>query len=113
MSLPPGWFATAIVTGIQKLAAMSLPGTPTDSALTLAGAVWVETLWARRRWYPDTDPQRLSLAFTALAGYARRWPAPADLLDYLPPRPQPRAQRWLRLFGQRNALDKWSLAGKS
>ncbi len=70
---------------------MSLPATPTDSALKLAGAVWVETLWARRSWYQDTDPQRLSIAFTALAGHARRWPAPAELLDYLPPRPQPPA----------------------
>lgn len=78
---------------------MSLPATPMDSALKLAGAVWVETLWAKRRWHEDTDPQRLSIAFTALAGHARRWPAPADLLDHLPARPQlpalpaPAAQR--------------------
>ena len=91
MSIPHPWFTTAIITGIQKLAAMSLPATPTDSALKLAGAVWVETLWARRSWYPDTDPRRLSIAFTALAGHARRWPSPADLLDHLPPRPQPPA----------------------
>jgi hypothetical protein len=70
---------------------MNLPATPTDSALTLAGAVWVETLWERRHWYPDTDPPRLSRAFTALASHARRWPAPADLLDHLPARLQPPA----------------------
>ncbi len=70
---------------------MSLPATPTDSALKLAGAVWVETLWARRAWDTERDAPRLEAAFLALAGHARRWPAPAELLDYLPPRPQPPA----------------------
>jgi len=39
----------------------------------------------------DPDAARLRRAFLALAGSARRWPSPADLLDHLPAKPQPPA----------------------
>lgn len=91
MSAPAPWFTDVIISGLQRLAAMRLPNTPLDGELKLAGAVWIDSLWFRRCWHPDPDARRLRQAFLALNGAVRRWPAPADLLDYLPPRPQPPA----------------------
>ncbi len=88
MSVPEQWFSAVIAEGLQRLAAMRLPSAPADEGLELACAVWIDTLWHRRRWHEDSDPDRLRQAFTALAGSARRWPTPADLIDHLPARPQ-------------------------
>jgi len=70
---------------------MRLPSAPQDQELVLAGAIWVDALWYRRAWHQDPDAARLRRAFAALSGSARRWPAPAELLDHLPARPQPLA----------------------
>jgi hypothetical protein len=91
MSTPAPWFTDVIVSGLQRLAAMRLPSTPYDGELKLAASVWIDSLWCRRDWHPDPDASRLRHAFTALAGYARRWPAPADLLDQLPAKSPPKA----------------------
>ncbi len=88
MSVPDKWFSAVIAEGLQRLAAMRLASTPADEGLELACAVWIDTLWHRRAWHEDPDATRLRQAFTALAGHARRWPAPADLLDQLPAKPQ-------------------------
>ena len=81
MPVPDPWFSAVIAEGLQRLAAMHLVGTPTDAGLDLACAVWIDTLWYRRAWHPDPDAGRLRRAFAALSGSARRWPAPAELLD--------------------------------
>ncbi len=91
MPVPDPWFSRVIAEGLQRLAAMHLVGTPTDAGLDLACAVWIDTLWYRRAWQPDPDAARLRRAFAALSGSARRWPAPAELLDHLPAKPQPLA----------------------
>ena len=91
MSPPEPWFSSVIAEGLQRLAAMHLASTPNDAGLDLACAVWIDSLWFRREWHEDPDAGRLRRAFLALAGSARRWPSPADLLDHLPARPQPRA----------------------
>ena len=91
MPVPDPWFSAVIAEGLQRLAAMHLVGTPTDAGLDLACAVWIDTLWYRRAWQPDPDAARLRRAFAALSGSARRWPAPAELLDHLPAKPQPPA----------------------
>ncbi len=88
MSVPEKWFSAVIADGLQRLAAMRLQNAPADEGLELACAIWIDTLWNRRAWQEATDPDRLRQGFTALAGHARRWPAPADLLDHLPSRPQ-------------------------
>ena len=91
MPVPDPWFSAVIAEGLQRLAAMHLVGTPTDAGLDLACAVWIDTLWYRRAWHQDPDAARLRRAFAALSGSARRWLAPAELLDHLPARPQPLA----------------------
>ena len=89
MPAPEDWFSRVIAEGLQRLAAMRLPSHPQAAELELACAVWIDTLWYRRAWHQDPDAARLHRAFLALAGSARRWPAPAELLDHLPARSQP------------------------
>ena len=88
---PAPWFTSVIVSGLQRLAAMRLPATPLDGDLRLAAAVWIAALWARRAWDAERDAPRLEAAFLALASHARRWPAPAELLDQLPAKSPPKA----------------------
>lgn len=88
MSPPEPWFSSVIAEGLQRLAAMHLASTPNDAGLDLACAVWIDSLWFRREWHEDPDAGRLRRAFLALAGSARRWPSPADLLDQLPAKPR-------------------------
>ena len=88
MTVPEPWFSRVIAEGLQRLAAMHLAAAPTAASLDLACAVWIDTLWHRRAWHEDLDAARLRQAFMALGGSTRRWPAPADLLDQLPAKPQ-------------------------
>lgn len=88
MPAPDPWFSSVIAAGLQRLAVMRLHNHPQDAELELACAVWIDTLWYRRDWHQDPDAARLRQAFAALTGSARRWPAPAELLDHLPARPQ-------------------------
>ena len=91
MPAPADWFSRVIAEGLQRLAAMRLPSHPQEAELELACAIWIDSLWYRRAWHPEPDAERLRRAFLALAGAARRWPSPADLLDHLPAKPQPPA----------------------
>lgn len=84
------WFERAIATGLARLAALQLPGTPPDAATASAcRSVWVEALWEGRVWAQPLDERRIAEAFSELTRRVRRWPAPAEFLDALPSRPQP------------------------
>ncbi|MGA0610523.1 hypothetical protein [Caldimonas sp. KR1-144] len=86
----PAWFNDAIVNGIQRLYVLGLAGTPAAETVVLTGNVWVELLWNARRWDEPSTPTRLAEAFRRLSFAADRWPAPAQLLEYVPDRAQPK-----------------------
>lgn len=48
-------------------------------------AAWVETLTVRLDWERERDAGRIRKAFVDMAGTRRSWPAPADLIEALPP----------------------------
>lgn len=83
------WFNNAIVDGVMRLYALSLQGCPPAETVTLTATVWVDTLWAALpAWVEALDARRLAAGFEALAQTAERWPAPAQLLDRMPRRPE-------------------------
>lgn len=88
MSTPQQWFSSAIADGMQRLASISLYGCPEGQALELACAVWIDSLWNLRQWSEQQDRERIAQAFSRLVATARRWPAPVQLLDHLPPKKQ-------------------------
>lgn len=88
----PEWFNNAIVSGIELLYALALRGAPAAEVLTLTTTGWIETLWRKPlAWQQDADEQRLGAAFVSLGGAVSEWPAPAQLMQHMPPRPEPTA----------------------
>lgn len=86
------WIADVTVSGLQRLYALRLDGAPAADVLAGTAAVWIEIVTERAQRWPDGQGRaRLEAAFRVLSGAARRWPAPAELWDHLPPVQQPPA----------------------
>ena len=86
----PGWFRRAIADGHNVLEALRLQGQPfTDEEAKLATRMWANVLWVVPvDWDEELDAQRLRDGFVRLASQISRWPAPAQLLEYMPRRPE-------------------------
>lgn len=87
----PDWFRFVIVTGLQKLLALRLTGTPPEDAIVGTAEVWLEAIWDRGcRWEEHLDRERMERAFLVLFRTCDRWPAPKLFLDNLAARAPPR-----------------------
>lgn len=86
------WLRNAIAKGLSGLVVLHLDGGPSAETVQHTAGVWYHVMksWPIV-WHEALDRPRLRDAFTALAGQATRWPAPADLRKLLPARvyPQP------------------------
>ena len=86
------WLRKAIGKGLSGLVVLHLEGGPSAETVNKTAGVWFHVMksWPIA-WNEELDRPRLSIAFTALASQARRWPAPSDLRLLLPARvyPQP------------------------
>ena len=80
----------AVIDGIQRLYALRLEGAPPADSLQATATVWLDTLGYKRSWGED-DAVRVARAFAGLCAACRRWPAPAQFFDHLPPPPPPPA----------------------
>lgn len=88
----PAWFHNAVLSGLQFLWALGLPGTPAGEVAALTATSWVQALWLHPlRWTEEQDLPRLTEAFTTVAARTERWPTPRNVLDALPPRPPAQA----------------------
>lgn len=85
------WFRAEIATGLQKLLALRLQGTPPEDAIVGTAEVWLEALWPDRTWAEHIDRIRIQQAFRVLFRICDRWPTPKLFLDNLGSRPQPQA----------------------
>ncbi len=83
----PDWFHNQVVSGLQYLWALGLPGTPAGELAKLTATAWIDTLWHHAvRWDEQLDSPRLEAAFKAAARGAERWPTPRQVLQALPDR---------------------------
>lgn len=86
----PGWLVAEVAEGVQRLLVLRLEGCPSADTVQAVALAWADALWLRAgRWSAQEDAPRLRQAFRVLAAHATRWPAPADLWQYLPSRPEP------------------------
>lgn len=86
----PGWLVAEVAEGVQRLLVLRLEGCPPADTVQAVALAWADAIWLRAgRWTPEQDAPRLRRAFRSLAAHATRWPAPADLWQYLPSRPEP------------------------
>jgi len=89
MSHPAQWFRDEIFAGLARLLVLRLPSAPWEEEAQYTQQTWIEVLWAAPiGWDAELDTQRIRAAFNRLAARADRWPAPRQMLDLLPDRPQ-------------------------
>jgi len=78
------WLRTEIVTGLQKLLALRLPGSPAADTATATAEVWIEALSnAAIAWNEQLDRARVRAAFGRLVVSCDRWPAPEAFFRHL------------------------------
>lgn len=83
---PAEWFSNRIITGIQRLYTLGLPGSPAADVLDKTADTWVSALWPMKLWDEELDRPRLTRAFVSLTQLALRWPVPRELLNHMPDR---------------------------
>jgi hypothetical protein len=86
------WLRGEIASGLQKLLALRLTGTPPEDAIVGTAEVWLEALeCCGIQWLEHLDRQRVQRAFKTLFGSCDRWPAPKLFLANLGNRDPPPA----------------------
>lgn len=85
----PRWLGEIVKFHMERLRLLNLEASPPAVAMGEVTRIWAEIIAARGRFEQDIDAPRLHAAFFALAAHATRWPAPAQLWEHLPPRPEP------------------------
>ena len=70
---------------MQKMFCLSLDRTPAAEMLPGTAQAWLEAITDGKAWQKGRDADRIAAGFRTLARIARRWPAPAEFLDVLPP----------------------------
>ncbi|MEX0732864.1 MAG: hypothetical protein WED00_05785 [Aquisalimonadaceae bacterium] len=86
----PAWFRAEVGEGVQRLVAIALPSGPGLDSFKLTAQAWAEALWdAPVDWREELDRPRLRAAFKRACRECHRWPAPRQVLDLLPSRPEP------------------------
>ena len=64
---------------------LSLDRTPAAEMLPGTAQTWLEAITDGKAWDEGRDADRIAAGFRTLARIARRWPAPAEFLDVVPP----------------------------
>ena len=86
------WLRVEVASGLQKLLALRLPGTPPEDAIIGTAEVWLEAIDdVSIQWTEHLDRHRVQRAFKTLFRTCDRWPAPKAFLDHLGNRDPPPA----------------------
>lgn len=86
------WLRFEIASGLQKLLALRLMGTPPEDAIVGTAEVWLEAMeHCGVQWVEHLDRERVRRAFQTLFRICDRWPAPKLFLDNLGNRDPPKA----------------------
>jgi hypothetical protein len=89
MTGAPGWLVAEVAEGLQRLLVLRLEGTPPADAIDGVVLAWCDALLVSGvNWDDALDAPRIRQAFRLLAAHATRWPAPVQLRDHLPARPE-------------------------
>lgn len=89
--MAPDWLRFEVASGLQKLLALRLIGTPPEDAIVGTAEVWLEAVMHPGiQWNEALDRARVQRAFQALFRICDRWPAPKLFLDNLGNRDPPK-----------------------
>ena len=88
----PNWLRDEVLTGLQKLLALRLVGTPPEDAIAGTAQVWIEAMDRPGiEWIERLDRPRVQRAFRALFATCERWPVPKLFIAHLGNRDPPKA----------------------
>ena len=79
------WLLDEVLNGLQKIFCLSLDRTPAAEMLPGTAQAWLEAITDGKAWDRGRDADRIAAGFRTLARIARRWPAPAEFLEVVPP----------------------------
>jgi len=79
------WLLDEVLNGLQRMFCLSLDRTPAAEMLPGTAQTWLEAITDGKAWDEGRDADRIAAGFRTLARIARRWPAPAEFLDVVPP----------------------------
>ena len=71
---------------MKALMTLRLDGTPAADTIVMTRDVWIQVLWPVKQWDESFDAERIHQGFIQMMVNIDRWPAPKNLLSYLPPR---------------------------
>ena len=84
--MAPDWITREINSGLQKLIPLSLDHSPPFDVLSRGTLpAWAEAISKGRAFNEQRDTPRFKIAFLTLQVRCKRWPAPCDFIDALPP----------------------------
>ncbi|UOO93602.1 hypothetical protein [Vitreoscilla stercoraria] len=79
-----------VLTGLQRLMALRLAGSPPADAIAATASVWMDAVSRYPiAWNEQQDTQRIRAAFDKLVWECDKWPSVKQFLNALPPRPLP------------------------
>lgn len=82
------WIRREIANGLQALLSLRLDNTPAEDMIELTADIWVQA-FAQRCRSESVDAPRIRAGFRETFPRIRKWPVPADVLERMPPRPDP------------------------
>lgn len=89
MANPPNWLHDEVLTGLQRFYALRLKNSPPADATLATAMVWTDAINDHPiAWDETLDRKRIELAFRKLCSSIIEWPAPKQLIDILPRRPE-------------------------
>lgn len=87
----PQWMIFEVAEGLQRMIALSLPGTPAAETVEGTARAWADAFWhAPKAWDQDLDAPRIDAAFRTIACQLERLPTPKAVMEAMPKRPEPK-----------------------
>lgn len=81
------WINDAVLDGLSALVALRLRNTPAEDMIELTADIWVRA-FRQRAFIREVDEPRIRAAFDRVFPTLREWPAPLDVIELMPPRPE-------------------------
>ena len=111
MANPPNWLHDEVLTGLQRFYALRLKNSPPADATLATAAVWTDAINDHPiAWDESLDRKRIELAFRKLCSNIIEWPAPRQLIELIPRRPEQAKLPAPQMSPEQIALNKLRLA---
>ena len=82
-----GWVRRAVGDGLEALMALRLKNAPAEDTMEFIADIWLRA-FRQRVFIRELDEPRIRAAFDLIFGRIREWPAPLDVIELMPPRPE-------------------------